>query len=113
MQSRQRVQLYLLITSMAISAVIITISAAKGLAQQKGRAAVRDASLSDQSACGYVLGECGGHLALYRENSAKPYRILDMEVYLLSDADRQALAEGIVVRSEAELNRILQDWDSD
>ncbi len=113
MQKLQRVQIYLLITSMAISAVIITMSAAKGLAQKKGAATVRHASMAEESSIGYVLGECDGHLALYRENSSRPYRILDMQVYLLSDADRQALSEGITARTEAELERILEDWDSD
>lgn len=111
MQSTHR-QIVLLLTAMAISAVIILLSAAKGVERQKSEAAARQASMTEQKPNGFVLGEYEGRLALFRENSPKPYRILDMEIYLLPEEDLQTIRSGgIVVETEAELNRLLEDWD--
>lgn len=113
MRNIQRTQIYLMVTAMAISAVIILVSAAKGVERKKAAALIRRAAMADRErTIGFVLGESNGHLALYRENSTKPYRILEMETYLLSEADLQALQEGIVVETEEELERLLEDWDS-
>ena len=109
----RRRQIFMLLTAMTISAVIIMISAAKGVQLQKSGAAARDASRAAQEHNGFVLGEFDGRLALYREQSQKPYRILDMELYLLSEEDQQRIRSGgIVVESEEELERLIEDWDS-
>lgn len=103
----------LLLTAMTISAVIILLSAAKGVEHQKSAAAAKQASMAAQEPIGFVLGEHNGRLALFRENSAKPYRILDMEVYLLPEEDLQSIQNGgIVVDTEEELKQLLEDWDN-
>lgn len=112
MRKIQRYQVYLLLTAMAVSAVIILLSAAKGIEREKAAAAARRAAMAQRENIGFVLGESNGHLALYRENSTRPYCILEMETYLLSEADLEALQEGIVVETEEELNRLLEDWNS-
>ncbi len=105
-----RGQIYLLLTAMAISAVLILVSAAKGIAHDRTEAAMREASRAET--VGFVLGEYEGKLALYREHSAKPYQVLEMETYLLSEEDRTALQTGILVGTEEELWQLLEDWDS-
>lgn len=107
-----KAQIAILLTAMTISAVLILGSAAKTVERAKSDAVTRRAAMSEQDPVGFVLGECNGRLALYRENSAKPYKILDMEVYLLPEADREALREGIVVETEEELRKLLEDWDA-
>ena len=111
MQNTYR-QIILLLTAMTISAVIILISAAKGVEQQKSTAIAKQASMAAHDETGYVLGEYNGRVALFREHSSKPYRILDMETYLLPEADLEAIRSGgIVVETEEELRRLLEDWD--
>ncbi len=108
-----RFQIYLLVISMAISAVLILVSAAKGVAYDKHDAAVREASAAEQGRIGFVLGEYEGKLALYREHSEKPYRILDIELYLLPEEDQRTIANGgILVDTEEELRALLEDWDA-
>ncbi len=105
-----RGQIYLLLTAMAISAVVILMSAAKGIAHDRTEAAMREASRAETP--GFVLGEYEGRLALYREHGTRPYRVLDIEVWLLPEADREALTDGILVATEEELRTLLEDWDA-
>ncbi len=105
-------QIILLLTAMTISAVIILLSAAKGVEQQKSSAMAKQASTAAHENTGYVLGEYNGRLALFREHSSKPYRILEMEVYLLPEADQESIRSGgITVSTEDELRQLLEDWD--
>lgn len=111
MQNTYR-QIILLLTAMTISAVIILLSAAKGVEQQKSSAMTKQASMAAHENTGYVLGEYNGRLALFREHSSKPYRILEMEVYLLPEADQESIRSGgIMVETEDELRQLLEDWD--
>ena len=57
------------------------------------------------------MKEYNGKIALFRENSEKPYQIFEIETYLLPDADRQMLKEGIFAEDEETLRKILEDWD--
>ncbi len=107
-----RGQIYLLVTAMAISAVLILVSAAKGVAHDKSEAAAKQASQAAEEAVGYMLGEYNGKIALFREDSTRPYKVLDMEVYLLAEEDLEALRDGIIVDTEEELLQMLEDWDS-
>ncbi len=105
-------QIILLLTAMTISAVIILLSAARGLTYQRSSAVEKQSSMTAQDDPGFVLGEHGGRLALFREHCSKPYRILDMPVYLLPEADKEALQSGgITVATEEELQKLLEDWD--
>lgn len=102
----------LLLTAMTISAVLILVSAGKGVERRKSAAAARQAGMQERAPVGYVLREYEGHLALYRENGIRPYRVLDTEVWLLPEEDRAALENGILLETEQELRQLLEDWDS-
>lgn len=104
--------LYVLLTAMTISAVLILVSAGKAIEHEKSAAAARQVVLRTQEV-GYILRESAGHLALFRENSPRPYLILDTEVWLLPEQDRLALADGIYLSTEAELQALLEDWDAE
>ncbi len=106
-----RRSLYLLLTGMTVSAVLLMVSAAKAVEHEKSAAVVREAAMQEREPVGYVLREYEGHVALYREHAAVPYQVLDTEVWLLSEKDRTALAEGITAENEAELRTLLEDWD--
>ncbi len=111
MQNTYR-QIIALVTAMAISAVIILISAAKGLERQRATAIEKQSAMTAQEDAGFVLGEHNGRLALFRGRSPKPYRILDMQIYLLPEEDQQTIRSGgITVQTEAELRSLLEDWD--
>lgn len=103
--------LYFLLTGMAISAVLLLLSAGEAIKNEKSTAAARQAAYKEKPPIGWILREYDGHAALFRENADKPYQILDTEVWLLPEADRAALREGIYFQSEAELRALLEDWD--
>lgn len=102
---------WMLLPALAFSILLVCASAAKSVEYEKSAAVARQAVRKTEEP-GFVLREADGHLALFRENADRPYRILDTEVWLLPEEDRQALAAGIHVADEAELRRLLEDWDN-
>lgn len=103
--------LYFLVTGMAISAVLLLVSAGEAVKHEKSAAVARQAAFQEKAPVGYILREYEGHLALFRGHVDKPFRILDTEVWLLPEEDRLAVQEGIFVETEAELRSLLEDWD--
>ena len=57
-----------------------------------------------------TLGCFRGYLALFDKGASEPKQIFPCQVSSLPDADRQALEKGIPVRSQEELNRLLEDF---
>lgn len=108
MRTRYR-ELYLLLTAAVISAVLLLVSAGRSVEREKSAAAAKAAAMTERAPVRFVLGLYGDRLALYREGSERPYQVLDTEAWLLPDDDRAALAQGIVVDTEAELRALLED----
>lgn len=61
---------------------------------------------------GYVLRSYGYGLGLFYEGEAVPFDCVEAELSCLPELDRQALAEGIHVSSEAELRALVEDFSS-
>ena len=57
-----------------------------------------------------VLGSWKGYVALFRGNDEEPWQIFPTAVAALPDADRAKLEEGIIIRSDAALQEILEDY---
>ena len=57
-----------------------------------------------------VLGAYKGYVALYNEGEAEPRQIYPYPVNVLPPADQKALEAGIPVRTDEELNRLLEDF---
>jgi len=107
-----RIPIAVLLVSMTISAVLLVVSAGNAMRQQKEIQVEKAAALAEKEPVGFILKEYEGKAALFRENSERPYQILDLEVWLLPEADRIALEQGIFAQDEAELRKILEDWES-
>ncbi|MBR1528779.1 MAG: hypothetical protein IJ642_05710 [Oscillospiraceae bacterium] len=106
-----RFHMGMLLVSMTISAVLLVVSAGNAMRQQKEIKVEKAAALAEKEPVGFVLKEYEGKAALFRENSERPYQILDLEVWLLPEADREALEQGIFAQDEAELRKLLEDWE--
>ncbi|MBQ8927469.1 MAG: hypothetical protein IJ055_04230 [Oscillospiraceae bacterium] len=104
--------LWMLVTVMLICAVVVLVTAGRLIAREKSAAAAYEAAMQERPPIGYVLGEYEGHLALYRENAARPYHILTAQVALLPEADQAAVREGIPAATEEELRVLLEDFDA-
>lgn len=111
MMTRIQVQISLLLTAMTISAVLILASAGNTVRMQREIHVEQAAALAEKEPIGFVLKTYQGKVALFRENSETPYQILDIEAYLLPDADRELLEQGIFADSEEELLKFLEDWE--
>lgn len=57
-----------------------------------------------------VLGVWKGYLAIFEEDRDEPRQIFPSQVAALPEADREALAQGIVVRNDRDLQRLLEDY---
>lgn len=57
-----------------------------------------------------VLGSWKGYVALFDQGKEEPRQIFPYPVASLPEADQQALAEGIVVRNDRDLQRLLEDY---
>ena len=101
----------ILLVSMTISAVLLVVSAGNSMRQQKEIRVEKAAAMAEKKPVGFILKEYEGKAALFRENSETPYQILDLEVWLLPEADRKALENGISAEDEETLRKILEDWD--
>ena len=102
---------WMLLPVMAFSALLVCVSAGKSVEHEKSASIARQAVRKTEEP-GFVLGESEGHLALFREGADRPYQILGTEVWLLPEADRQAVAAGIHVADETALRRLLEDMDA-
>lgn len=111
--SRKKI-IYMYLTASAVSAVIFILSL--GMSFRTAPVQLNSISSAETSAAssqeGYVLKEYDGCLALFRSGSSKPYRRLDFNVSMLTDFDRELLKNGIYVQTEAELNKLIEDFIS-
>ena len=57
-----------------------------------------------------VLGCWKGYVALFDQGQQEPRQIFPTQVASLPPADQEALEQGIVVRNQRDLNRLLEDY---
>ena len=57
-----------------------------------------------------VLGSWKGYVALFDQGKDEPRQIFPYPVASLPEADQKALEEGIVVRNDRDLQRLLEDY---
>ena len=60
----------------------------------------------------FVVRESGGRAAVFCRDSEKPYLLIDVDLSLLSDYDREKLEDGIYFSSEMELRQFIEDISS-
>ena len=60
----------------------------------------------------YTVAEYEGRIAVFRRGMSEPCKYIDFDISLLSDYDREQLAGGIPMESEAELRSYIQDMTS-
>ncbi len=57
-----------------------------------------------------VLGSWKGYVAIFRDGAPEPFQIFPTPVSTLPPVDQQALSDGILVRSDKALQRLLEDY---
>ena len=56
-----------------------------------------------------IVREYNGKIGVFRGNGEKPYKIIDYNVNLLSDYDREIISSGIVMENDEELRKFIED----
>ena len=99
---------FTLMSSLTISGFIVICTLGQSLRQQKIEAkSANSVKELEKAAC--IVREYNGKLGVFRGDSSTPYRIIDCNISLLSDYDRELLAEGIEMRSDEELSTFIED----
>lgn len=57
-----------------------------------------------------VLGTWKGYVAIFEEDRQEPRQIFPTQVEALPLQDQEALAQGIVVRNDRDLQQLLEDF---
>ena len=58
----------------------------------------------------YTLKEYGGKIAVFIDEKTEPEQVLDIQVSIFPDTDRELLKDGITVNSSEELYRLIEDF---
>lgn len=56
-----------------------------------------------------IVREYNGKIGVFRGDGDKPYKIIEYNVNLLSDYDREIISEGIIMESDEELRKFIED----
>lgn len=75
---------------------------------QESSAVPTDTKQSDS----YTVKEYQGHLAVFKNNDAVPFLEYETDIQLLPEKDRDILKEGKTVHTMAEVEKIVEDYDS-
>ena len=57
-----------------------------------------------------ILGSWKGYVAIFEKDRSEPRQIFPTQVISLPPADQAALEQGIVVRNQRDLDRLLEDY---
>jgi len=111
----RKLSLTVLLTGMAVSAIIIVVTVSSSINRQRIKAEQLAAVTTTQTTpleIGYYLKEYEGELAIFRGESKTPYKRLGVSVNLMSEYDKNLLSNGIFARTQKELNALIEDYTS-
>jgi len=99
---------FTLLTASVVSGFIVICTLGQNLHRQKVSARISASTPAIvQPEC--VVREYNGRIGVFKGNSSIPYRIIDYDVSLLSEFDREQLQKGIVMETEQKLQRFIED----
>lgn len=111
----RKISIMTLLAGMAISAVIVVAAVSSSVSRQRIKAQQLAKQTTTQTTpveVGYYLKEYEGELAVFRGSSRTPFRRLGVSLDLMSDYDKILLHDGIFVRTQKELNSLIEDYTS-
>ncbi len=109
MEKKDRKRIYFaLLISLTVSGTIVICSMGRTIKRQRAEAQVPQ-ELTEVHEPLYTVREYEGRIAVFRRNLDKPYRVIDFDTSLLSEYDREQLAEGIAFETDTELRAYIED----
>lgn len=102
-------RIYLIIMlAITISGFIIICTLGQSLHRRRMEAKISDIP-QEMPAAVCTVREYDGRIGVFKGESGVPYRIIDYDIRLLSDYDREQLREGLVIESDRELQQLIED----
>lgn len=103
---------FVLLAAITISGFIIICTMGQTVHRHKVETKTEAIAPAETEAPMYTVREHEGKIAVFRGSVIFPYKIIDFDMSLLSDFDRQQLSEGIALNSDEELRAYIQDMTS-
>lgn len=101
---------FTMLAALTISGFIMICS--MGQTVHRHRVIKKTEAIAASEAPKYIVREYEGKLGVFIGASDKPYKTVDCNLLLLPDYDRQQLADGVIINSEAELKSYIEDMTS-
>ena len=102
----RRIYLMLMI-SLTISGFIVICTLGQSIQRQKLANRISFSVPEPVPVC--EIREYNGRIGLFKIDSSTPYRVIEYDVALMPEFDREKLREGVIMETEEELRRFIED----
>ena len=102
---------FVMAAALTVSGFITVCTLGQTVRRHRTEVRLAAAAIEDDAPL-FTVRESGGRIAVFRKDSEKPYLLVDVLPSLLSEQDRELLAEGIYFSSEQELRQFIEDISS-
>jgi hypothetical protein len=103
---------FILFTALTVSGFIVICTLGQVVRHERVEAKLSAVYSSEPEPPATIVREYDGRVCVFIGDSTAPYRTLDIDVSLLSDYDRQMLRRGVVMESDEELARFIEDFST-
>ncbi|MBR2284463.1 MAG: hypothetical protein IJ874_08630 [Ruminococcus sp.] len=101
---------FALLTAAAVSGFIVICTLGQTVQRQRAAAKTEEIYRTPEELGDvYLVREYNGRIGVFRDGGDVPYRIIDYDISLLSDMDREMIAGGVVMTSDEELRQFIED----
>lgn len=97
----------MLMTALTISGFIVICTLGQSIQRRKLASRISVTSPEPTVVC--EVREYNGRIGLFKSGSSTPYRVIEYDVALMPDFDREQLRGGVVMETEEELRRFIED----
>ncbi|MDO4863001.1 MAG: hypothetical protein Q4A05_02425 [Ruminococcus sp.] len=97
----------MLMTALTISGFIVICTLGQSIHRQKVASRISVSAPEPAPVC--EVREYNGRIGLFKGDSSVPYRVIDYNVALMPEFDREQLRAGVVMETEDELRRFIED----
>ncbi|MCI5911218.1 MAG: hypothetical protein MRZ46_06185 [Oscillospiraceae bacterium] len=118
MKKRNMKNIYILLTGMCVSLIIVVASVASNINNSRAeshsnlvRETIQSETAEQETEESYTVRFYKGSVAVF-DSHDKLYDILEIPSNILTDEDREALNKGIHAKNKSELQSIIEDYSS-
>ena len=103
---------FTLLTAVTISGFMTVCTLGQSVRRHNIETRLAAAAVEQNEEPLYTVRESGGRAAVFRRGSEKPYLLIDVDISMLSDYDREMLSDGISFSSDSALRQFIEDITS-